>query len=197
MAKKRMILTGKAPEGPKAVTGLEGPIIGGLATLVAKFGPGVASAINKAYTGNTMLFIQIISSRQENDYYVVELKLGNVSEHGIYLESFSLPDSPDVQLEIGHEVRHYEGMGSFDRLEWCPVENSSFLPVHLPPGPLDGKTVYLRIGPITSKKEKLSDLSSMKLHYEYSPLNDSIVHKKDIRVRLRNKASTKSKASQK
>ncbi|MEQ1793542.1 MAG: hypothetical protein ABL970_05050 [Nitrospira sp.] len=185
MAKAKQTPTGRAREGPKALTGLEGPIIEGMATLFERFGPAVGSAMYKAYVGNTGLFIQIVASRQENDYYVVELMIRNVSEHGIYLETFSLPNSPAVPLEIGHKVRKDTGMTSDLVLEWNTIKKTTFLPAHLRPGGDDYKTVFLRIGPISTQKAQLSNLKSMKLGYAYSPLNEATVIDKTIRVRLR------------
>lgn len=202
MAKRRETPTGEGPEGkgsegPKALTGLEAPIITGAATLVSKFGPAVTNAIYEAYKGKTKLFIQIIASHQENDYYVVRLNLRNVSEHGIYLEKFNLPDSPDVQLEIGKWVSP-EKFGLGRRLaetKWDRVEQSTLLPVHLPPGCLMGNTVLLRIGPISSEKDKLYELNGMKLGYHYSHLNEPTVQERDIYVRLRNALPTDENAT--
>lgn len=185
MAKAKPVSTGSTSKGPKALTGLEGPILEGMATLFEKFGPAVGSAMYKAYLGNTGLFIQIVSSRQENDYYVVELTIRNVSEHGIYLESFSLPNSPVVPLEVGHKVRKDTGMTSDLVLEWNTIKKTTFLPAHLRPGGEDYKTVFLRIGPISAQKDELDGLQSMKLGYAYSPLNEATVIDKTIRVRLR------------
>lgn len=185
MAKARQTPTGRAREGPKALTGLEGPILEGMATLFEKFGPAVGSAMYKAYLGNTDLFIQIASSHRENDYYVVELTLRNVSEHGVYLETLSLPDSPKAPLEIGHRVRKDTGMTTDLVLVWEPVEKTTFLPAHLRPGGEEYKTVFLRIGPISGQKDKLAGVKSMKLGYTYSPLDEATPVDKTIRVRLR------------
>lgn len=185
MTKARSASTGRTSKGPKALTGLEGPIIEGMATLFEKFGPAVGSAMYKAYLGNTGLFIQIVSSRQENDYYVVELTIRNVSEHGIYLETFTLPNSPAVPLEVGHKVRKDTGMSTDLVMEWDAVKKTTFLPAHLRPGGDDYKTLWLRIGPISKQKDKLADLKSMKLGYTYSPLDEATVVDKTIRVRLR------------
>ncbi|SPP66738.1 hypothetical protein [Nitrospira lenta] len=185
MAKAKQTPTGRAQGGPKALTGLEGPIIEGMATLFEKFGPAVGSAMYKAYLGNTDLFIQIASSHREGDYYVVELTLRNVSEHGVYLEALSLPDSPKVPLEIGHKVRKDTGMTIDQVLVWEAVDQSTFLPAHLRPGGDDSKTVWLRIGPISKQPDKLADVKSMKLGYRYSPLDEATSTDKTIRVRLR------------
>ena len=185
MAKAKLSPTGRTRETPKALTGLEGPILEGMATLFEKFGPAVGSAMYKAYLGNTDLFIQIVSSHRENDYYVVELTLRNVSEHGVYLETLSLPDSPKVPLEIGHKVRKDTGISIDLIVVWEPADRSSFLPAHLRPGGEDSKTVWLRIGPISTQKDKLADVKSMKLGYTYSPLDEATATGKTIRVRLR------------
>ncbi|ULA64402.1 MAG: hypothetical protein LZF86_130004 [Nitrospira sp.] len=185
MTRAKAASPGSAGKSPKALTGLEGPIIEGMAALFEKFGPAVGSAMYKAYLGNTGLFIQIVSSQRENDYYVVELTIRNVSEHGIYLEAFSLPNSPAVPLEIGQKVKRDTGMMSDLVLEWEPIEKTIFLPAHLRPGGDDTTTLFLRIGPISAQKEQLANLQSMKLGYAYSPLNEVAKIDKTIRVRLR------------
>jgi hypothetical protein len=119
-----------SPSRAVAFTGAEIAAGKEIASLVAKYGPGVGEAISRALKGEEPFLVQLLASSKHGQFFFIDLRLRNVTEHSIYLEGVTINEPSKTHVDILHR-RRGPNLSMTSRPEWTDKSNTPF-PLLLP-----------------------------------------------------------------